>query len=912
MKVRVTVSTSSHSSSTDKTQHPIDGAFWHTLSAVGITEHLDADNKGLDSTEAGHRLERYGPNRIDTAKAESWAITLLRQFVSPMIGILLVAFLITLMLQEYADAGAIALILILNASLGFWQERKAARDVQALAQLSAPSSTVVRDGKSITLPAEELVPGDIVLLESGNKVPADVRVFSATNLQVDESMLTGESDAVTKGTAAVEASASIAERTGMAFSGTLVRSGRARAMVVATGTDTELGAISEMVKGPTGKTPLQELTNDLEKKIGIIIVAVSAVLFVSGILLGNELGDMFLTVVALAVASLPESLPIVLTVAMSVGVSRMAKRNALVRHLPAVETLGSTTVIGSDKTGTLTMNELTVQQVWTAAGTTDLSTPNAPTPDIHPSTRLVLEAGALTNEARPLADDPENFSGDAVDAAMAKAALRFDVLTREEFLSPPLAHAPYEPELRLSQTVREVDGRRVLFVKGAPDSLIAASTHLETASGPEPSKLEQVHVANETMAAAGLRVLATAYRYLQETEELPGGSESFPAPSSLTFLGLQGMADPPRPGVLEAIAQCHDAGIRVLMITGDQPATALSVAEQLGLPAGEQPLTGTEIQTLNDGDLYRRLTTVGVAARVAPADKRRIVEVLQSQDHVVAVTGDGVNDGPALKAAALGVAMGASGTDVAREAADMVLTDDNFVTVVDAVEQGRVTFNAIRKATHFLVANGAALLIAVSISVYAEMPLIFLPIQMLFVNVITNGVQDIALAFEPAEGDELKRKPRSAAEGVLDKKMWIRTGIAGAWMGLAAILMFTWALHSGATEEHARTLALTLFIMMNFFFVQTSRFENKSVFSSPFSNPLLLCTAIGALGLHWLAMNWSVSAALMGFVVLSGAEWTLCAVLGISILALVELEKLVRYVVAKRSTRSMRTRPSAY
>lgn len=894
----VTVS-ASHLRPKESTAHPAADGPWHTLSLPETAQRLGADRAGLDGDSAAQRLERYGPNRIEVTKAESWVITLLRQFVSPMIGILLVAFVITLLLQEYADAGAIALILILNASLGFWQERKAARDVQALAQLSAPSSTVIRDGKSIILPAEDLVPGDTVLLESGNKVPADVRLFTATNLQVDESMLTGESEAVTKDTAAVDASAPMAERSGMAFSGTLVRSGRARAMVVATGTDTELGAISEMVKGPTGKTPLQELTNDLEKKIGLIIVVVSAVLFVSGILLGNELGEMFLTVVALAVASLPESLPIVLTVAMSVGVSRMARRNALVRHLPAVETLGSTTMIGSDKTGTLTMNELTVQQVWTAAGTTDLSTLHTPGTDLHPGASLVLRAGALTNEAQPLADDPENFSGDAVDAAMAKAALRSHVLSREEFLAPPLAHAPYEPELKLSQTVREVDGRRVLFVKGAPDALIAASTHLEGPRGPEPFELEQVRAANQALAAQGLRVLATAYRFLEDAEQLPAGSAALPDPSDLTFLGLQGMADPPRPGVLEAIAACHDAGIRVLMITGDQPATALSVADQLGLPTGAEPLTGTEIHTLTDDDLYQRLTTVGVAARVAPADKRRIVEVLQSQGHVVAVTGDGVNDAPALKAAALGVAMGASGTDVAREAADMVLTDDNFVTVVDAVEQGRVTFNAIRKATHFLVANGAASLIAVSISVYAEMPLIFLPIQMLFVNVVTNGVQDIALAFEPAEGDELKRRPRSSSEGVLDRKMWIRTGIAGVWMGLAAILMFTWALDAGATEEHARTLALTLFIMMNFFFVQTSRFENKSVFSSPFSNPLLLFTAVGALGLFWVAMNWSVSAALMGFVPLSGAEWAVCAALGISVLVVVELEKLIRHLASK-------------
>lgn len=884
---------------------------WHSLNLEDLQARLDSDERGLSAGEAAQRLETYGRNELKTSVATPWYVTLAKQFVSPMIGILLVAFVITLLLGEYADAGAIALILLLNASVGFWQERKTARDVQALANLAAPACTVLRDGTALERhPASELVPGDVVLLESGDRVPADVRLLQVKSLLVDESMLTGESEAVTKTTAPVPTEAPLAERTNMGYSGTLVRSGRARALVVGTGARTELGAISELIKGPAGKTPLQELTNSLERKIGVIIVVVSAILFTSGVVLGNPIGTMFLTIVALAVASLPESLPIVLTVAMSVGVSRMARRNALVRSLPAVETLGSTTVIGSDKTGTLTMNEMTVQTGWTTAGAVDLSNPQS---TLTPTERIMVRAGALTNEARPSPDDPEAFTGDAVDVAIARVALGSGAVAMAEFLSPPLAHAPYESEARMSQTIRRVEGRRVLFVKGSPDALLPAAVRMLTDDGEvhleaNAHLAEEVRQANRRLAGQGLRVLATAYRVLADDEAIP---EELPPPSGLTFAGLQGMADPPRPGVAEAIAECHEAGISVLMITGDHPDTAKTIAHRLGLPTDAEPLTGAEIPTLDDDALLERLHEVSVAARVTPQDKMRIVQVLLADGEIVAVTGDGVNDAPALKAASLGVAMGASGTDVARESADMVLTDDNFVTVVDAVEQGRVTFNAIRKATHFLLANGLASLIAVSISVYADMPLIFLPIQMLFMNVVTNGVQDIALGFEGGEGDELSRPPRSAGEGVLSRVLWWRTVITGLWMALATLTMFLWGLGAGLTEEHARTLTMTLFIMMNFYFVQTSRFEHKSIFSDPFSNRLLLVSSFFALGLYVAVVNWSVTASLMGFVPLSGIEWAVCAVLGISVLALVEVEKLIRRRVSARRKAAAAAGPPA-
>lgn len=887
-----------------------DGPEWHRLNSDDAIAEVKSHTDGLSSAEASERLAKYGRNELSTSTSTPWYVTLGKQFVSPMIGILGLCFGVTLLLQEWIDAGAILVILLLNASLGFWQERKTARDVRALANLSAPEARVLRDGEEETLAAAEIVPGDVILLSSGDRVPADLRLIETSTLRVDESMLTGESDAVTKNTEAVDADASLGDRTGMAFSGTLVETGRARGLVVGTGAHTELGAINDLIQGPKRKTPLEILTHSLEKKIGIIIASASALLFVSGLLLGNSASEMFLTVVALAVAVIPESLPIVLTVAMSVGVSRMVARNALVRSLPAVETLGSTTIIGSDKTGTLTVNEMTVTAAWTADGAIefDPESQEHEGEEFTPLQRANLAIGALTNEANK--DSDGDLRGDAVDVAMARIALKNEVVSDEDREKKALAHAPYESELKMSQTVRELGDRRVLLVKGSPDAILEASDRMASgADEPGDGSLDyprletteldadRINDANDEMAASGLRVIATAFRRLDDGEDV---GEEIPEPSGLVFLGLQGMVDPPRPGVAEAIDNCRAAGIRVIMITGDHPTTAMAIAEQLHLETSAEPLTGKEIQALSDDALLERLREVGVAARVSPSDKMRIVEVLQEDGETVAVTGDGVNDAPALKAASLGVAMGESGTDVARDSADVVLTDDNFVTVVDAVEQGRVTFNAIRKATHFLLATGAASLIAVALSVFLDVPLIFLPLQMLFINVVTNGVQDIALVFEAAEGDELERAPRSPDEGVLSRTLWIRTAIAGVWMAAATFTMFSWSLGQGMDEEHARTLALTLFVWMNFYLVQTSRFENRSLFTDPIGNRLLIGTSVAALVLYWGAMNWSVSASALGLVPISLNEWAICAAVGLGVLIVVELDKLIRRRVDAR------------
>jgi P-type Ca2+ transporter type 2C len=859
---------------------------WHDVEAEALLRDLRTDERGLTEAEATRRLAEHGRNELlfDEATAR-WKI-FLRQFVSPLIGILVICAVVTALLQHWVDFGAIVIVLLLNAGIGYWQERKAENDVRALRSLSAPTARVLRYGVVRHIPAAELTVGDVVPLESGERVPADLRLLEVNALQVDESMLTGEAMPATKRSGSIDESAVVADRVNMAFSGTLVAAGRGRGVVVAVGDGTELGAINALVQGPGGKSPLQELTHALERRIGIVVALAATTVFIAGMWLGGEPAQAFLTAVALAVASVPESLPIVLTVAMSLGVSRMARRRAVVRSLPAVETLGSTTVIASDKTGTLTENRMRVEAVWTAHGhATDHS---------DDLVRQALRAGALTNEAELT---QQGYRGDAVDVAMVRAAVDEGEVSEDERASGVLAHTPYEPELRYSQTVRREGDERVLYVKGAPDAIVEASVHL--AGGLSwPEDATRVLAANDQLAGRGLRVIATAKRVLEHGEDT---TDPLPPPSGLTLLGLEGLADPPRAGAAEAVARTREAGIEVKMVTGDHPGTARAIADRLGLPAEEPPLTGAEMATLDDRSLLERIHATSVAARVSPQDKLRLVRTLSDDDHVVAVTGDGVNDAPALKAAQIGVAMGASGTDVAREAADVVLTDDNFVTIVDAVEQGRVTFSAIRKATFFLLSTGAASIIAVLTNTFIEGAILFLPVQMLWINIVTNGIQDIALAFEPGEGDELRRPPRPRAEGVLSTAYWWRTLITGSWMAVVLLAVFQWNLAAGMEETYARNVAILVFVMLNFFHVMSARAEYRSVFTlSLLRNPLLIFAALGALLLHLGATHWPVSADLLGFVPLGAGEWLVAIALGSTVLFLVEGEKAIRRWAAAR------------
>lgn len=875
---------------------PMKSVPWHAMSSEAVFAAQTSGPEGLGTEEAARRLAEVGPNELSFVGATPWWRVLIRQFISPLIGILLVAAIVTLIQQHWVDSGAILLVLTINAALGFVQERKAEADVRALQAMSTPSCRVLREGNGQVVPGRDVVPGDVVLLESGERVPADLRLFEVNGLQVDESMLTGESFAATKRSVPLPEDVGDADKANIAFSGTFVGSGRGRGIVIATGAGTALGEINALIQGPSGKSPLQLLTHSLERRIGMIVLGALVFIFIAGLVLGNDVSTMFRTAVGLAVATIPESLPIVLTVALSLGVSRMARRNAIVRTLPAVETLGSTDVIGSDKTGTLTENRLTVERVWTSAGMLDLTDGDDDGGSADPPlVRSVLSAGALTNEATLSAEDEEDleYSGDAVDAAMALAAVVRGAVIESDRTAVPVAHQPYEPHFRYSQTVRrEAHGRRVLYVKGSPEALLHASTHLAGPAGNIPLDAVRIHGANEEMGRDGLRVIATGSRVLAHDED---AVEPLPPPSGLTFLGMEGLTDPPRPGVAAAVEKCRRAGIKVMMITGDHPVTAVAIADRLGMPSGKPALTGTEMANLDDHMLAARLEQTSVAARVSPVDKLRIVEALKGAGKVVAVTGDGVNDAPALKSAAIGVAMGRSGTDVAREAADIILTDDNFVTIVHAVEEGRITFAAIRKTTYFLLSTGAAALLAVTLSVFAETPLLFLPVQMLWMNVVTNGVQDIALAFEPGEGDELGRPPRPASEGLLSRTLWFRAGITGAWMALAVILTFIVELNAGYQEIHARTMALTMFVMLSFFQVFSSRAEMKSLFQLRLlANKPLFFTSLGALGLHWAAMTWPVTAGLLEITPLTAWEWLTCIAVGSTVLLIVEAEKAVR------------------
>lgn len=869
---------------------------WHSEDPGAVFAKLSSSPSGLDSAEAKKRLSVAGPNELAIPGPPPWWKVLFRQFVSPLIGILLVAVIITAVQHHWVDTGAIFLILCINAALGFVQERKAGSDMRALRSLSTPTCRVLRDGMEQRIPGPSVVPGDVVLLESGERVPADLRLFSANALEIDEAMLTGESLAAVKDPATLPLEIGDADKANIAFSGTFVASGRGQGVVIATGADTALGEISALVQGPSSKTPLQLLTNSLERKIGFVVLGALVFVFIAGTVLGNDASTMFRTAVGLAVATIPESLPIVLTVALSLGVSRMAKRNAIIRTLPAVETLGSANVIGSDKTGTLTENRLTVERMWTTAGLMNIS-PNPVEGSRATDSGLVraaLRAGAITNEATISVDDENEYSGDAVDAAMALVATARGIISEEERTAHPLAHQPYEPHRAFSQTVfREADGQRILYVKGSPEALLRASVTVAGPAGEEPLDASWIHAANEEMGREGLRVIATGSRHIAENEKL---AEPLPPPHGLTFLGMVGMTDPPREGVARAIQGCRQAGISVMMITGDHPVTALAIANRLGIETGGGAITGAEMANLNDHMLAARLEETSVAARVSPQDKLRIVHVLQGTGKIVAVTGDGINDAPALKAASIGVAMGRTGTDAAREAADVVLADDNFATIVNAVEEGRVTFSAIRKTTYFLISTGIGALVAVTLSVFAGTPLLFLPVQMLWMNVVTNGVQDIALAFEPAEGHELNRPPRDRSEGILSRTLWLRAGITGAWMALIVLSTFIVELRMGYPEAHARTMALTMFVLFSFFQAFSSRAESTSVFQLRLlANKPLLFTSLGALFLHWAVTVWPISANLLGLSPLSPSEWLLCIAIGSTVLFIVEAEKGVRH-----------------
>ncbi len=830
---------------------------WYGLDIEAVFRQLETSEQGLSGNEARKRLAEYGPNALARAEKTSRFKLLLHQFASPLVYILIAAAAVTALLGEYADAAVIAFVLLLNATVGYFQEQKAEESVKALAKLVVPRARVLRDGRETEVNSEELVPGDIVLLASGMKVPADIRLFKTIEVRVEEAMLTGESLPAEKSFAAIaEEHLTPGDQTNMAFMGTSVLNGRATGVVTDTGEKSVLGKIASEVRDVSAaQPPIQVKIGKFARMIGYLAVGGAAATFGLGVFLGFGFSEMFRTAVAVAVATVPEGLPIVVTVTLAIGVTRMAKRNAIIRKLSAVETLGSTTVICSDKTGTLTRNEMTVRLIYDGQHTYEV-TGSGYEPKgefLHEQMPLqaeekttlmrVLRIGLLCNESKVYEEDGQfKVDGDPTEAALIVSAMKAGLKSDERARYPRLAIIPFESEWGYMATLHQEGEKRMILVKGAPEKVLDMCTECMAAEG---RKMNEILGSAHRFAEEGLRVIALAYK-----EVPPDKTELTHADirEGIILAGLQAMIDPPRPEAVAAVAGCRQAGIRTVMITGDHAVTAAAVARKLGI-VGEDPrtITGKELEKISDDGLSRLVQEVSVYARVAPQQKLRIVQELVRQGEVVAVTGDGVNDAPALKAAHIGIAMGRTGTDVAKESSDMVVADDNFASIFNAVEEGRIVFENIRKVVLFLIPTGFAALIAVVATMLTGFPVPFVPAQILWINLVTSGLQDVALAFEPGEKHLIQAPPRPPGEGIFSKIMIRRTVIATGVISAGVLFSYFYALAKGDPLEEARTMAMTTIVFFQFFRVWTTRSETQPALRmSPMTNPFLFAASLAA------------------------------------------------------------------
>ncbi|MDS1272363.1 HAD-IC family P-type ATPase [Lipingzhangella sp. LS1_29] len=877
---------------------------WHATETAEAIDVLDSGLQGLSTPESARRIRQYGPNVLEDLRPPSAALVFARQFRSPLIAILLAAATVTLVFREWIDAGVIAFVLLLNASIGFVQERKADAAVRALMEMAVPRARVLRDGREVEVDGRDLVPGDLVLLESGARIPADMRLIRAQALLVDESMLTGESEPVVKHTRALASNLPLGDRGSVAHAGSMVTSGRGAGLVFATGPHTVLGGIAELLRSePQAATPLQQRMTRLSRLIMFAVLSSCALVFVLGLATGGQVRELLMAAVALAVAAVPEGLPIVLTIALALGVTRMARRNAIVRRLPAVETLGSATVIGSDKTGTLTENRMTVRRIW-AAGQVRLPVSvsarsgfgaGVSSPLAQDAATLTLLTGVLTNEAvMQTTTDGVEAQGDPTEIALLLAAAEAGLAPepqRDAYAC--IADLPFEPSRRFSAAIRAWNGTEVLFAKGAPERVVDMCDSVLADGAEAPLDVAEANAAARSMAADGLRVLALAVSRGRRSGDPPLDLEE---PCGLVLVGLVGLMDPPRKGVREAVAACHSAGVRVVMITGDHALTAGSIATELGITSNSRrTVTGSDLEGMDEDELRSAVSGTDVFARVSPEDKLRIVRALQAHGEVVAVTGDGVNDAPALKSASIGVAMGEGGTDVAREAAEIVLTDDNFVSIVGAIEQGRITFDNVRRATFFLVSTSMATIVALIVTVAAGWPLLMVPAQLLWLNLVTSGLQDVALAFERGDRNVLRKSPRSAREGIMSPLLWQRAAGTSIVRAGGTLALFYWVLEDTGSIATAQTVALTTMVLFSAFQAGNARSEYRSVFTvSLRDNPFLVWATIGTLALHMGALYFPPTQLVLRVEPLPLHYWPIMIAVAAAVLVVVEAEKAVR------------------
>ncbi len=895
---------------------------WHHVSEADILDLMETDlDQGLGLLEIENRQERYGPNAITQRKGQGPLVRFLLEFNQPLVYILLAASLITAILQEWVDSGVILGVVMVNAIIGFVQETKALKAIDALARAMTSEATVLRASKKQRVSSAELVPGDIVFLQSGDKVPADLRLLVCRELQIDESTLTGESVPIEKHVKAIDRDTVLADRRNMVYSTTLVTYGTATGVVVGIGDNTEIGRISELISSAEVlATPLTRKISHFSGILLYVILGMAAVTFLVGILRGESALHMLMAAVALAVGAIPEGLPAAVTITLAIGVGKMARHNAIIRKLPAVETLGSTTVICSDKTGTLTQNEMTVREVFAGderfvisgvgyAPEGDISFDKVPVDaSNYPVLLECFKAGLLCNDST-VAQTEQGWqvAGDPTEAALIvsarKARLTPDAIMREH---PRLDAIPFESQHQYMATLHNMGPGRapVAYLKGSVESIIQRCDNMLSGSN-HRSALDASVVEQrvDEMAAAGLRVLAFA------RSELPVGTKSIEhqdVAGGLSFVGLQGMIDPPRTEVIHAVRACHDAGIQVKMITGDHAGTAAAIAAQIGLDGGpsngettairtDGVLTGRMLAELTDAELLEVVDRTLVFARVAPEQKLRLVKALQHRGHIVAMTGDGVNDAPALRRANIGVAMGVTGTEVAKEAADMVLTDDNFSSIEAAIEEGRGVFdNLVKFITWTLPTNiGEGLVILVAVFMGAVLPV--LPVQILWINMTTAVLLGLTLAFEPKEPGIMLRPPRDPASPILSPTLILRILLVGAMLLMGAFGLFKWELNHGESDAAARTVAVNVFVFGELCYLFNCRSLTMSMFAiGVFSNRWLLLgvAAMSALQVAFTYvpfMNRTFGSAPIG-----ATEWFLVLGTGMLIYFVVGIEKWLR------------------
>jgi magnesium-transporting ATPase (P-type) len=882
---------------------------WHGQGVEDVLAGLETSEQGLDGARVSERLERYGYNRLPPAQRTGPLKRFLLQFHNVLIYVLIAAAVGTAFLQHWVDTGVIIGVVLINAIIGFIQEGKAEQALDAIRNMLSPKALVLRDGQRHTLPADELVPGDVVFLQAGDKVPADLRLLRTHNMRIDEAMLTGESVAVDKQTEVVKEDADLGDRTCMAFSGTLVAFGQGRGVVVGTGADTQIGRISTLLgEVETLTTPLLRDIAVFGRWLSVAIVALAAGTFAFGLWVRDyDIMEMFLAAVSLAVAAIPEGLPAIMTITLAIGVQRMASRNAIIRRLPAVETLGSVTTICSDKTGTLTRNEMTVQSIVTADDLFEVSgvgyEPNGGfslndqdvDPEDHPILGEALRGILLCNDAElHHRDGTWVLEGDPTEGALVTAAYKGGLDHKEtNELYPRDDVIPFESSYKFMATLHHhhEGDHSLVYLKGAPERVLAVCARERTVDGDRDIDADRWQKHMDEIAARGQRLLALAVKDVGtdkralEFQEIEDGG--------LTMVALCGIIDPPREEAIESVAECQAAGIKVKMITGDHAVTARAIADDLGIDTAGGVMAGHELEQISDEEMREKVREIDVFARATPEHKLRLVRAIQAGGHVVAMTGDGVNDAPALKRADVGVAMGIKGTEAAREAAEMVLADDNFASIAHAVEEGRTVYDNLRKAILFLLPTngGQAFTIVAAILLGLTLPLT--PVQVLWVNMVTAVTLALALAFEPTEPGVMERPPRPPNTPILSGFLIWRVGFVSALLVAGTFGHFLWMEQQGVAVELARTVAINTLVMGQLFYLFNSRYILEPVFNRAGlfgSRPVLI--AVGVLivlqGLFTYAPPLQF---LFGTTALGMEDWGRILAFGVLLFVLVELEK---------------------